>query len=126
MSENNDQITSIQDMANWLRLLGMKQLVTVLESDVNDNKRKQAYQHSDGQRTTRDIAKLVGTDHSTISDWWKKWILLGLGEYKSASGGKRFQKSFDLEALGILANKKSKKNGATNSTDTTSEEEENE
>lgn len=104
MSEGIDQTRYVEEMTNWLRLLGIKQLVTVLESDVNDDKRKQAYQISDGKRTTRDIAKLIGVTPTTISDWWKKWILLGLGEYVTASGGHRFKKAFDLESLGIITN----------------------
>lgn len=124
MSENEEQNKFTQEMANWLRLLGMKQLVTVLESDVNDDKRKQAYQYSDGQKTTRDIAKLLNVTHVTISDWWKKWITLGLGEYISASGGKRFKRSFDLESLGMITKQKSneQQENVVHSTEETSDE----
>ena len=109
MDKNIDQI-SYQEMGNWLRLLGMKQLITVLESDVNDEKKREAYQQSDGKRSTRNIGKLVHVNKSTINNWWKKWTPLGLGEYTiTKGGGHRFKRTFDLESLGLLTIQKSKR-----------------
>ena len=108
---NLEQTACGREMANWLHLLGMKQLITVIESDVNDDKRKQVY--SDGQTTIRDVGKLIDVDHSTIGDWWKKWILLGLGEHTIASGGHQFKKTFDLESMEIITNQKPRKQSNT-------------
>lgn len=108
MSEDTNASAPTQEMANWLRLLGMKQLMAVLESDVNDDKKKMVYQNSDGQKTTRDIGTLIGVSFKTVSEWWKKWVLLGLGEYMTASGGHRFKRAFNLESLGLLPAQKSK------------------
>ncbi len=99
---NLEQIARGREMANWLHLFGINQLITVIESDINDDKRKQAY--NDGQRTIHDVGKLTGVDHSAIDDWWKKWILLDFGKHTIASSGHRFTKAFDFESMEIITN----------------------
>lgn len=106
MSENIDQVNLLREMNIWLRLLGMRQLVETINSILNDSKKISAYQHSDGERTTREIESLTGFNKDAVSDLWKKCALGGLGEYKTASGGRRFKKTFDLEALGLIQSQK--------------------
>ena len=102
MSENVDQMNLLKEMNGWLRLLGMKQLVGTIKLVLNDPKKISAYQHSDGERTTREIESLTGLNKNSVSDLWEKCVSGGLGEYKTASGGRRFKKIFDLETLGLI------------------------
>lgn len=102
MSENMDQMNLLREMNGWLRLLGMKQLVETIKLILNDPKKISVYQHSNGERTTREIESLTGLNKSSISELWEKCVAGGLGEYKTASGGRRFKKIFDLEALGLI------------------------
>lgn len=129
MSDTNDsQIELMREMTNWLRLMGMKQLTETVNSILSKDEEKIVYQNSDGEKTTRRIEELTGMSIKNVSRLWKKCFLGGLGEYKSASGGHRFKRTFDLEALGMISNQKPKKTDATNDTSdaTTSMEDERE
>lgn len=108
MSESDDQIELLKEMTNWLRLIGMKQLIETINSVLTKNEEKLVYQHSDGYRTTREIEEFTGTNKDAIAKLWKKCFLSGLGEYKTASGGRRFKRTFDLELLGIVTIEKAK------------------
>ncbi|MEX2193023.1 MAG: hypothetical protein WD717_06560 [Nitrosarchaeum sp.] len=102
MSENNNEQTELlREMTKWLRFLGMKEVKTVLRDTLNDNKKIIAYYHSDGKNTSRIVSQISDMSQTTISDLWKEWLSLGLGDTVSASGGNRFKKSFDLKMFGF-------------------------
>lgn len=100
--QNNDQIELLKEIAKWVRFSGMKQVKEVLTSTLNNEKKIIAYHCSDGKNTSTVISKLSGIAQPTISDLWKEWLSLGLGEAITASGGSRFKKSFDLKMFGIV------------------------
>jgi hypothetical protein len=60
-----------------------------------------AYHLSDGKNTSITISKITGINQPKVTELWKEWLSLGLGESVSASGGSRFKKSFDLKMFGI-------------------------
>lgn len=102
MSEQNkEQIELLKEIAKWVRFSGIKQVKEVLLSTLNTDKKVIAYHYSDGKNTSTEIAKLSGVAQPTISDLWKDWLSLGLGESMSASGGSRFKRAFDLKMFGI-------------------------
>lgn len=96
-----EQTELLKEMTKWLRFLGMKEVKVVLKDTLNDEKKIIAYHHSDGKNTSRTISEISGMAYQTVSDLWKEWLSLGLGEPVSASGGSRFKKSFDLKMFGI-------------------------
>lgn len=100
--QNDEQIELLREMVKWVRFSGMKQVKEVLMSTLNNEKKIIAYHHSDGKNTSTVISKLSGIAQPTISDLWKEWLSLGLGEAITASGGSRFKKSFDLKMFGIV------------------------
>jgi hypothetical protein len=103
MSEQNNEAIELQrEMVRWLRLLGLEKAKTALSSTLDTEKKVLAYHLSDGKNTSTVIANLVGISQSRITDWWKEWLAVGLGESISASGGGRFRKSFDLKMFGII------------------------
>ena len=102
MSEqNNEQTELLKEMVKWVRFSGMKQVKEVLSLTLNTEKKIIAYNYSDGKNTSTVISKMSGIAQPTISDLWKEWLSLGLGEAISASGGNRFKRSFDLKMFGI-------------------------
>lgn len=100
--QNNEQTELLREMVKWVRFSGMKQVKEVLTSALNNEKKIIAYHYSDGKNTSTVISKLSGIAQPTISDLWKEWLSLGLGEAITASGGSRFKKSFDLKLFGII------------------------
>lgn len=99
--QNNEQTELLREMVKWVRFSGMKQVKEVLTSTLNNEKKIIAYHYSDGKNTSTVISKMSGIAQPTISDLWKEWLSLGLGEAITASGGSRFKKSFDLKLFGI-------------------------
>lgn len=120
MSEqNNEHIELLREMVKWVRFSGMKQVKEVLISTLNTEKKIIAYNYSDGKNTSTVISKLSGIAQPTISDLWKEWLSLGLGEAISASGGNRFKKSFDLKMFGIKVPEIKQQMSTQTGTDTT-------
>ena len=99
---SDEQTELLREMVRWMRFNGMKQVKEVLTSTLNTEKKIIAYHHSDGKNTSRDSAKLSGISQSVITELWKEWLSLGLGETISTSGGGRFKRSFDLKMFGIV------------------------
>lgn len=99
---SDEQTEILREILKWIRFMGSSQVKSVLISTLDNDKKRLAYHLSDGNNTTRIIGEQVEVDPATISDWWKQWILLGIGEGVAVKGGgNRFKRSFDLKALGI-------------------------
>jgi len=59
------------------------------------------YELSDGERTTREIARLANVgSHATVASYWKKWSKLGIVEPSPKRQG-RFQRICSLEEVGL-------------------------
>ena len=107
MSEqDNEQTALLKEIAKWVRFSGFKQVKEVLETTLEttldkDNKKILAYHLSDGKTTSTIISQKTGINQPKISELWKDWLTLGLGESVTASGGSRFKRSFDLKMFGI-------------------------
>ena len=102
MSDNkDDSIELLREIAKWVRFSGFGQVKNVLETTMSDGKKALAYNLSDGKNTSTTISKLTGINQPKITELWKEWASLGLGESVSASGGSRFKKSFDLRMFGM-------------------------
>jgi len=99
---DSEQTKVLKEILKWIKISGIKEVKSVLEEHFQDDSKKIIYQLSDGTKGTREIAKIVGTvKYVTVSNYWKIWEKIGLGESKSAIGGSRFKRSFDLEDFGI-------------------------
>lgn len=103
MSEqNNEQIELLREIAKWMRFSGFRQVKDVLTTTLDSDKKIVTYHLSDGKNTSTVISQLSGISQPKVTDLWKEWLSLGLGESISASGGGRFKKSFDLKIFGIV------------------------
>src|SRR5437867_2279940 len=96
-----EQTSVLRDIEKWVRFNASSQVKSILNSALDNDKKKLAYHLSDGKNTTRDISAATGLTFGKVSELWKEWLLLDLGETVSASGGTRFVKSFDLSLFGI-------------------------
>ena len=96
------EVEVLREILKWVRFTGMKEVKAALETTLDTDQKKTAYQASDG-RGTREVAAIAGYgSKSTIEVLWKKWRRLGLGESSQVmGGGERFKRSFDLEDFEI-------------------------
>jgi len=110
---DNEQVGLMREMVMWLRFMGMDKAKSVLTTTLDNDKKIIAYNLSDGKNTSTTIANQVGFSQGSISELWKEWLMVGIGESISASGGGRFKKSFNLKMFGIsVPDVKSLKDGA--------------
>lgn len=68
----------LREQAAWLRALAMPSLRPTVQKAVESEGERRAFEASDGTRTGRDIADLVGASPASVSRWWKKWWSLGI------------------------------------------------
>jgi hypothetical protein len=96
-----EQTQLLRDILKWLRFMGNTQVSGALETTLSSEKLRLVYQLSDGKNTSIGISKLTGMGQPRVSELWRQWVLLGLGDAITASGGSRFKRAFDLKAMGI-------------------------
>lgn len=105
MSEEAEVLRRIESklaqLLKWARFAGMQQLRGILADNLDDDRSMLIYEYSDGKRSTREIAKLVGVkSNQTIANYWKKWGSLGIVEPSPKHEG-RFQRICSLEIVGL-------------------------
>lgn len=102
MSADTEQTKLLKEILKWIKISGIKEVKSLLESLLANDSKKLIYYLSDGTKGTQEIAKIVGgLSHQTVANYWKEWEKSGLGESVSAMGGSRFKRSFDLEDFGM-------------------------
>lgn len=92
--------SKISELLKWTKFAGMQELRTILTQALQDDAAALAYELSDGDRGTREIAKLAGISHNTVAVYWKKWSKLGIVEASTAYQG-RYKRICSLEEVGI-------------------------
>jgi hypothetical protein len=108
MSEESEQTAILREqnqllreMLKYLRFMGSSQITAAVEKTLTNDKLKLVYQLSDGKNTSTIISKLTGVNQPRVSELWRQWVVMGLGDAITASGGSRFRRAFDLKAIGI-------------------------
>lgn len=104
--EGEDSILrELHEQTKWLRLLGLTSLRSLVSTTVQSDRDRLVFDLSDGLRSTRDIAKLVGVSQMTVSRLWQDWLTLGIcTESRSRPG--RAEKLLSLAKLGIQVPKR--------------------
>jgi hypothetical protein len=98
---NNDQEIKgiLREILKWTKFQGMQNVKQVLEDTLDTETKKLVYELSNGTSSPR-IAKIAGVDPTTVRDYWKDWVVLGIAEthpdYK-----KRYRRVFSLKEIGI-------------------------
>ncbi len=109
--KDRSQREILEEMLRWIKVTSIPHVKDLLDS--LPPKEKIAYHCSDGRNNTRTIAKIIGVDHTTITNWWKKWNTKGIVEPLSVRRGIRYRHVFELSDFDIkvpsIPKKKSKK-----------------
>ena len=93
--------SKLDRILKWTRFAGMQQLRDILADNLKDDASMLIYEYSDGKRSTREIAKLVGLkSNQTVVNYWKRWMPLGIVEPSPQHKG-RFQRICSLEEVGL-------------------------
>lgn len=101
---NNNEINKIlREILKWQRLQGIEILKEKIkeQSLFRDAKDILVYYHSDGDKSTRDLANKAGVGHSKVCGLWKKWIDAGIAEPTEKYRGGRCKRLFELNELGL-------------------------
>lgn len=102
MSQNNEQTKILKEILKWIKVTSFNQVKDVLNSILDTDSKKLIYQLSDGKLTSTEIIKKAKASPNSVSKYWQEWEKAGIGESKSAQGGIRFIRSFDLSLFGIV------------------------
>lgn len=102
MSEEKlDEIaTLLKELVKWSKFSGKQHLKKLLEDSLRKDAEKIVYEYSDGERSARDLEKLSGVSRTSVTNYWKKWVKLGIVEESKKFTG-RMQHICSLEEVGI-------------------------
>jgi hypothetical protein len=105
MSDELKTLKSIEQkldqLLKWTRFAGMQQLRSILTQNLTKDTEMLLYELSDGERTTREIARLAGVgSNATIASYWKKWSKIGIVEPSERRRG-RYRRICSLEEVGL-------------------------
>jgi len=87
-----------EEIAVYLKLADQGALQRALAPYFSSGQDLLVYRYSDGDRSSREIARLAGTSHVTVVACWKRWNEDGLVEASDAYKG-RFKKKYYLRQL---------------------------
>ncbi|MGD8456019.1 MAG: hypothetical protein PVF83_06525 [Anaerolineales bacterium] len=109
MSDKDEIIIKKLNSLEGLLLLIVLQNKGVKFNEIfKSDSQKKAFNLSDGELSSREIAKEVDTSHTTITNWWNEWEeKYGIVE-KNDSG--KYQQTITLENLILLKGKGGEKN----------------
>jgi len=69
---------------------------------LDTDTKKLIYHFSDGTNSNSDVVKKSKSSAQSVSDCWKLWSKIGIGETVDVKGDKRFKHTFDLESFGLF------------------------
>jgi hypothetical protein len=91
----------MEQLLKWMKISGQQQLRVILNQNLTTDKEMLVYELSDGERGTRELAKLTGLgSNATIAVYWRKWSKIGIVEPSPKYKG-RFQRICSLEEVGL-------------------------
>ena len=65
-----------------IRILAQPVLLSTLQGVFHSSNQLRAYELSNGERSTREIGKLIKRDQKGVSNWWREWEKLGIGFFR--------------------------------------------
>jgi len=93
--------SKLDQLLKWTRFAGMQQLRNILTYNLTNDMQMLIYEYSDGKKSTREVAELVGVkSNQTVANYWKKWSSLGIVEPSTEHQG-RFQRICSLAEVGL-------------------------
>jgi len=101
VNKEDRMIELLEELVKWARVTSFPKVKELLIGILVSPEEKVAYQSSDGEKTSRDVAEIANVSHPTISIWWKAWIKAGIAESVSVQRGERAKRIFSLDDFGI-------------------------
>ncbi|OWP55798.1 MAG: hypothetical protein B2I17_08890 [Thermoplasmatales archaeon B_DKE] len=98
-SDNEEHLLS--EILKWIKIIGAKDVKSVLMNALDTDQKLQIYSLSDGNRGSVEIGKASGTSDRTVRRYWEKWKTLGIVESTKVKGGERYYASFDPDNFGL-------------------------
>ena len=84
----------------WLRFQNSRVLKDTLEIELQDPRKRSAYEDTDGTRSLRDVAHANGVPPATLQNWWSRWLSIGIVTESPARKG-RMNQICSLKSLGL-------------------------
>jgi hypothetical protein len=81
-----------------LTLLARPSLRSDLTAALRSTAERRAYEYSNGERTSREVAELAGASKGSISNWWRRWRTKAIAVEVSQG---RVRHLIPLSAIGI-------------------------
>jgi RimJ/RimL family protein N-acetyltransferase len=78
----------------------MDKLRAILETELSEDRKKLAYEYSDGSRGYREVGEAAGVPAPTVQAWWARWLAMGIMERSMTRTG-RVQNICSLRDIGI-------------------------
>ncbi len=100
MSNKDPVLEELKIQSAWLRILGIQAIKDLIKENIKEEQDKKIYELSNGQASTREIARNVDSSHAKVASKWKEWASLGL-VIPSESFQGRFKKIISLKDLGL-------------------------
>lgn len=84
------------------KLINRKIITDLLENELKTPRLIKMYELTDGSRSTRDVANIIGEkcSHNTVAITWKRWALVGIVIPTAIKG--RPKAAFNLFEYGII------------------------
>lgn len=99
--------STLVEILKWTRFANIPKLKETLESELDTDEKKLAYENSDGENTLKDLVPISGAPYGTITNWWPRWYRLGIMTESEIRKG-RMKKIISLTDIGIPVPKKPK------------------
>jgi len=101
MSKEDRMIQLLEELVKWTRVTSIPKVKELLMNILESPEERIAYQSSDGERSSREVADQANVSQFTVAKWWKKWIKAGIAEPVSVRRGERAMRIFVLNDFGI-------------------------
>lgn len=104
MVEEELIIDKLDELIFWTKFSALPTFRSLLLENLKGEIDQLVYELSDGERSTRDIAKILSKGglritHVTVANMWNKWLILNLVIPAKRKG--RYRKVLSLESVGI-------------------------
>jgi hypothetical protein len=104
MNETESLSKKLDELIFWTRFSALPTFRALLNDTLRDEVSKLVYELSDGDRSTREIARIItrggrNITHVTVANMWQRWSLMNLVMPARRRG--RYRKVVSLESIGI-------------------------
>jgi hypothetical protein len=101
MTKEDKIIALLEELVKWTKVTSFPHVKNLLLEILGSPEEKIAYQSSDGERSSRDVAEIANVSQFTIAKWWKIWIKAGIADPVQVQRGERAKCIFSLDEFGI-------------------------